>query len=69
MQLEGVEGRCFYLEEEGLPAYDELIYVANSEKLNSDKILRFLEAVELATQYVSIIHKIAGKYLLAHLAN
>ena len=52
MQLEGVEGRCFYLEEEGLPAYDELIYVANSEKLNSDKILRFLEAVELATQYI-----------------
>ena len=39
-------------EEEGLPAYDELIYVANSEKLNSDKILRFLEAVELATQYI-----------------
>ena len=52
MQLEGVEGRCFYLEEEGLPAYDELIYVANSEKLNSDKILRFLEAVELATQFI-----------------
>ena len=25
MAIEGVEGRCFYLEEEGLPAYDELI--------------------------------------------
>ncbi|MEO1549928.1 MAG: ABC transporter substrate-binding protein, partial [Pseudomonadota bacterium] len=30
MEIDGVDGRCFYLEEEGLPAYDELIYVAKS---------------------------------------
>ena len=29
MAIEGVPGRCFYPEEEGLPTYDELIYVAN----------------------------------------
>jgi len=52
MQIEGVPGRCFYLEEEGLPAYDELIYVANPEKMNRDLIARFLAATELATQYI-----------------
>ena len=27
MDIEGVAGRCYYIEEEGVPAYDELIYV------------------------------------------
>ncbi len=52
MEIEGVEGRCFYLEEEGLPAYDELIYVANPETMDPDMIERFLAATELATQYI-----------------
>lgn len=52
MDIEGVPGKCFYLEEEGLPSYDELIYVANSEKLDKDKIARFLAATEKATQYM-----------------
>lgn len=52
MQLEGVNGRCFYLEEEGLPAYDELIYVVNPQRLDKDKLRRFLDSVELATQYI-----------------
>ncbi|NQW02243.1 MAG: ABC transporter substrate-binding protein [Rhodospirillales bacterium] len=52
MDIEGVKGRCFYLEEEGLPAYDELIYVANANTMDSDKIRRFLAAVELATQFM-----------------
>ncbi|MEM7056158.1 MAG: ABC transporter substrate-binding protein [Pseudomonadota bacterium] len=52
MEIEGVGGKCFYLEEEGLPAYDELIYVANTETMNVDKIRRFLAATELATQFI-----------------
>ncbi|KNG93282.1 ABC transporter substrate-binding protein [Pseudaestuariivita atlantica] len=52
MEIEGVEGRCFYVEEEGLPAYDELIYVANPERMDVDKITRFLAATEKATQYI-----------------
>jgi len=52
MAIEGVPGRCFYLEEEGLPPYDELIYVANSETMDAAKIARFLGAVEEATQYI-----------------
>ena len=52
MDIEGVKGKCFYLEEEGLPAYDELIYVANKDHLDHKMIKRFLEATELATQFM-----------------
>ena len=52
MDIEGVPGRCFYLEEEGLPAYDELIYVANPDRMNKDVVRRFLQATELATQFI-----------------
>ncbi|RYH11670.1 ABC transporter substrate-binding protein [Tropicimonas sp. IMCC6043] len=52
MEIEGVPGRCFYLEEEGLPPYDELIYVANPETMDADKISRFLAATEKATLHI-----------------
>lgn len=52
MRLAGREGRCFYPEEEGLPAYDELIFVANAETLDRARINRFLAAIERGTQYM-----------------
>ncbi|MEM7745821.1 MAG: ABC transporter substrate-binding protein [Pseudomonadota bacterium] len=52
MDIDGVPGRCFYLEEEGVPPYDELIYVANTKTMDADLIRRFLAATELATQYI-----------------
>lgn len=52
MDISGIPGRCFYPEEEGLPAYDELIYVANPKTMNADRIARFLEATEKATRYI-----------------
>ncbi|KUF09882.1 ABC transporter substrate-binding protein [Pseudoponticoccus marisrubri] len=52
MALEGVAGRCFYPEEEGVPAYDELIYVANPDRMDPDLLRRFLRATERATQYI-----------------
>ena len=52
MDIEGVPGRCFYLEEHGIPAYDELIYVANPDRMDAGMIRRFLKATELATQYI-----------------
>ena len=52
MDIEGVAGRCFYLEEEGIPSYDELIYVANPDRMDIDKIRRFIGATELATQFI-----------------
>ncbi|MBE0453040.1 ABC transporter substrate-binding protein [Roseovarius autotrophicus] len=52
MEIEGVPGRCFFVEDEGIPAYDELIYVANPERMDMDMIRRFLHATERATQYI-----------------
>ena len=52
MEIEGVPGRCFYLEEEGLPAFDELIYIAKSDDLDVDALARFMAATELATQFI-----------------
>ncbi len=52
MEIEGVPGTCFYLEEIGVPTYDELIYVANPETMDAGKISRFLRATAKATQYI-----------------
>jgi len=52
MDIEGVKGRCFYVEEEGLPTYDELIYVANPARMDREMVARFLAATEKATQYI-----------------
>ena len=53
MAIEGVPGKCFDVEEEGIPSYDELIYVANPQTLDKDKINRFLRATELASLYIT----------------
>jgi putative hydroxymethylpyrimidine transport system substrate-binding protein len=52
LEIEGMQGRCFYPENEGIPAYDELIYVANPETMDKDRIARFLAATERATQFI-----------------
>ena len=52
LQLEGTEGRCFYPEAEGVPSYDELIYVANPDSMNADAIARFLDATAQATNFI-----------------
>ncbi|WP_025899132.1 ABC transporter substrate-binding protein [Sneathiella glossodoripedis] len=52
MDIEGNPGRAFFPEEEGVPAYDELIIVANSEKLSDKRLRPFLAAIEDATQYL-----------------
>ncbi|MCG6882206.1 MAG: ABC transporter substrate-binding protein [Silicimonas sp.] len=52
MDIEGVPGRCFFIEEEGVPPYDELIYVANPDRMDRDMIARFLAATEKATQFI-----------------
>ncbi|WP_191061990.1 ABC transporter substrate-binding protein [Geminicoccus harenae] len=52
MALLGHEGRGFYPEEEGVPPYDELIYVAHRDGLGRPELLRFLRAVEAATYWI-----------------
>lgn len=52
MDIEGRPGRAFYLEEEGVPAYDELIFVTRSDNIDNPQILAFLAAIEAGTQYL-----------------
>ncbi|MTI13982.1 ABC transporter ATP-binding protein [Sansalvadorimonas verongulae] len=51
--LHNNKGRMFYLEENGVPPYDELIYIANSKTANKEAIRRFLHGVELGAQYIT----------------
>jgi putative hydroxymethylpyrimidine transport system substrate-binding protein len=53
-QMDIVErpGRAFFPEEEGVPAYDELIYVAHAARLDDPRLRRFIEAVEQATHWI-----------------
>ncbi len=52
LAIEGREGLAFFPEEEGVPTYDELIFVANRAKLADDRLPRFLAAVERAANYI-----------------
>lgn len=52
MDIEGYPGRAFYPEEEGVPSYDELIIIANSDNLNDPRFRPFLAALEEATQFI-----------------
>jgi putative hydroxymethylpyrimidine transport system substrate-binding protein len=45
-------GRAFYVEEEGVPSYDELIIVANSSRLDDPRLARFVAAVGRGVQYL-----------------
>lgn len=52
MAIEKKEGRAFFPEEEGVPAYDELIFITAKTKANDPRIGRFLNAVERGTQFL-----------------
>lgn len=52
MALEKQPGLAFYPEEHGVPAYDELILVANKNQLSAQKLNVFLTALEQATIYL-----------------
>ena len=52
MKIEGVKGKCFYIEEEGVPPYDELIFIVNNKNINRDMLTKFLDSIEKATQYI-----------------
>jgi len=52
LAIEGYTGRAFYIEEHGVPAYDELIYVAHKDRLDDPRLGHFLAAIEEATAYL-----------------
>jgi putative hydroxymethylpyrimidine transport system substrate-binding protein len=45
-------GRAFYVEEEGVPAYDELIVVAHADRLGDARLSRFVTALEAAVLFL-----------------
>ena len=52
MALEKHPGRAFFVEEHGVPAYDELIIVANRKAVGKPKLRKFVTALERGVQYV-----------------
>jgi putative hydroxymethylpyrimidine transport system substrate-binding protein len=51
LKLAGTPGRAFFPEENGIPPYDELIYVTPQNRSTDPIIRRFLDAVESATLF------------------
>lgn len=52
LQLQGKDPVVFNVEDYGVPAYDELIIVANSDAVNQPKIAKFLAALKKGNAYL-----------------
>lgn len=52
LALAGTKGRSFFVEEYGVPAYDELIYVVKQDRLQDPVMARFMDAIERATHFM-----------------
>ena len=53
MKLEGHEGKAFYPEENGVPPYDELIFIAHRDSVADSRLPRFLGAIEQASVFIT----------------
>jgi putative hydroxymethylpyrimidine transport system substrate-binding protein len=52
MEIENRPGRAFFVEEFGIPAYDELILVANRKSLANPALRSFIDGLEAGVQYL-----------------
>jgi putative hydroxymethylpyrimidine transport system substrate-binding protein len=52
LDIEGRPGRAFYPEQYGVPAYDELIYIAHRDRARDPLLRRFIDATEAATHFL-----------------
>jgi putative hydroxymethylpyrimidine transport system substrate-binding protein len=52
LELAGKPTRLFYPEENGMPLYDELIFVVNKNKLHDPRFAKFLTATRQGTIYL-----------------
>jgi len=52
LALEGIKAKSFFPEEHGVPAYDELVFVANANSYDKAAIQAFNKALEQATIYI-----------------
>jgi putative hydroxymethylpyrimidine transport system substrate-binding protein len=67
MELEGHPAVAYFPEENGVPTYDELIYVAHADNRDDPRLARFIAAVEEATIFLTNHPDEAlGLFLKAH---
>lgn len=52
LAMEGHTGRAFYVEENGIPPYDELILVCHRKKVADQHLRAFVDATEEGVQYL-----------------
>ena len=52
MAIEGRPGRAFFIEEHGIPAYDELILICHRDRVNDPFVRRFVDALAAGVQYL-----------------
>jgi len=52
MDIEGRPGRAFFVEEHGIPSYDELILVAHRDVVKDPKLRKFVDALEAGVQFL-----------------
>jgi putative hydroxymethylpyrimidine transport system substrate-binding protein len=53
LELDGHPANAWFAEENGVPGYDELIYVAPADKIDDPRLPRFLAAIEEATAFIA----------------
>ncbi len=52
MDIEKRPGRPFFVEELGVPAYDELILVAHKDRVADENLRKFVDAIEAGAQFL-----------------
>jgi putative hydroxymethylpyrimidine transport system substrate-binding protein len=52
MEIEKRPGRPFFVEELGIPAYDELILVAHKDRVTDENIRKFVNGLEAGVQFL-----------------
>lgn len=53
LDIEKRAGLAFYPEEHGVPVYDELIFIAKSDRVDDKRFRPFMDAIEKATLYLT----------------
>ncbi|MGR5122902.1 ABC transporter substrate-binding protein [Vibrio harveyi] len=66
LALEGYKAKAFFPEEHGVPAYDELVFVANAKTYDKEAIKAFNKALEQATTYIVNHPKKSWKEFVAY---
>lgn len=53
IEIEGKDGKAFFPEENGVPIFDELIYVVHKDKTEDPRFSKFMAAIEAATIFLT----------------